>query len=162
MIVAVGSQSIEIDLMAAEREFLRLEGPQATGKPTAMLLDRVAGWLATKGIKQTSRTIAWQVWWAVFERIDAIREQTQVAADIAFWYGINPFGLNDEQAIGLRANLPRVRAQQTLHEGNYRETDYEAVYQLTLLATGDEQLARKAWAIAREKYQDMKTGLHRG
>lgn len=159
MIFQIGEISIEFDLLEVERAFVALEREAGVkdSKPTIELLDALVEWLAAKGIAAT-RSGAWQVWWGVYERIDKIRKGNRVNAEIAFWFHCNPFELTTEQRVALMANLPRVQAQGTLQSGSYNGTDYNYIYRLTLLATGDKQAANRAKADALERYVDAKMG----
>lgn len=156
MKLLIEQTEIELDLLATEREFLELERHVKTekGKPTPGLLDAVCAWLNDRFSVEATRTVAWCVWWSVYERIDHIRKRATQDAEIAFWFHINPATLTTEEKIGLLSNLPRVQAQSTLHEANFSGSDYEYVYHLTLLATGDEAQAAKARSIALERYVD--------
>lgn len=114
--------------------------------PDREFLTRVAGVLALAWRRPVSATIAYQVWHVAWRWMDVQRERAEQAADVAYWYGIDPFGLTLEQHAGLHANLPRVQAQARLAAGQFDPCDYEAMYHLTLLATGDEQAALAARA----------------
>lgn len=157
--LSIGNQLIEIDPIEAHTKFGELEKQAETNgtHPNAKLLDLVAGWLEGFGVESPTRTAAWSVWWLVYEAIEIIRKQTTRDAELAFWYGINPFELDGRQRVGLMANIDRVKAQKTLHDGRYRSTDYEFIYHATLLATGDQQAANAARSEALERYVDSKT-----
>lgn len=58
--------------------------------------------------------------------------------------------MSKEERIGYLANLDRCKAQQTLHNRNFEPTDMPQVYDLYLLATGDEDIARRAQAKSAE------------
>lgn len=124
-------------------------------RPTVQFLDRISKWLETFGLRRCTLTIAWQVWAAFRDMLDAIGHKHRENAEIAFWYGIDPFGLDDEQKLGLLHNLPVVQAQDVLHSNNYDGTNYDFVYRLTLLATGDERQAIKARGAAMAAYADL-------
>lgn len=158
--LAINNQTIEIELIEAEAAFGDIESECGlVGRsPTVQLLDAVAAWLALRGVDGCSRSVAWQVWWAIYERIDCIRKATQTDAEIAYWFHVDPFSMTDEQRLGLLANLPRVKAQAALADGKFNGTDYNYVYHLTLLATGDEKQAQSAKADALERYVDAKMG----
>lgn len=158
MIFDIGGTTIEIDLLRIEPVLNGIEdsvGLRGT-TPTPTLLDAVALWLSKLGVPNCTRSMAWQVWWAIYERIDLIRRHFQKETELAFWYSVDPFQLSETQKIGLAANLDRVKAQSRLHHGQYNPADYEGVYNLTLLATGDEAKARRARADAMERYVDAK------
>ncbi len=156
--VNINGQTIELDLTATQDAFTAIEDKcEVTGsRPNTLLLDTVSAWLSERGVHGCTRSAAWQVWWAVYERIDHIRKATQLNAEIAYWFHVDPFGMTDEQRLGLIANLPRVKAQSALADGKFNGTDYNYVYHLTLLATGDEKQARRAKADALERYVDAK------
>lgn len=162
MIIALADHTIEIDLTHAEQELLRIElrtGAKAINgrlQPTASLLMSVAQWLESLGLKGCSLSSAWQFWWSIYERVDRLREQHAANAELAFWYGINPFSLSDDERAALLANMDRVKAQSTLHHGNFSPTDYKYIHAITLLATGDELQANRARATALEAYVDSK------
>lgn len=82
------------------------------------------------------------------------KKKHELNAELAFWYHIDPFGLDGNQKLGLKANLARVKAQHRIHCGNYDAEDYRGVYELFLTAYGDEQVARKARLRALENYVD--------
>ena len=156
MIFELAGTRIEVDLLRIEPELNKVEA--STGfdgsTPTPSLLDAFVKWLATRGARDCTRSMAWQVWWAIYERIDLIKRHYQVEAELGFWYSVDPFTLTEPEKIGLLANMNRVKAQSRLHHGQVNPTDYEGVYNLTLLATGDETKARQARANALERYVD--------
>lgn len=156
--ITVDGQSLDLDLIATEETFVALEKKcNVTGShPTTLLLDAVVQWLDSLGVPGCTRSAAWQVWWAVYERIDHLRKATQLNAELAYWFHVDPFGMTDEQRLGLIANLPRMKAQSTLHNGKFNGADYNYVYHLTLLATGDKSQAQRARADALERYVDSK------
>ena len=150
---SIANQSIDLDEIETVLEFGQIESAVGlkTSKPTVALLDALVAWLETKGI-QATRTVAWAVWWSLYEYLDQLAKRTAVMSDIAFWYGVDPFALDRESRTALWANLPRVKAQSQLHDGKFDSTNYKQVYQLVLQATGDEQQARKAQADALERF----------
>ena len=75
-------------------------------------------------------------------------------AELAFWFGVNPFELTELQKIGMYANVNTCKAQQSIHLGHYDATDYRHVYALYLAAFDDEALASKARANSLEAYVD--------
>lgn len=48
-----------------------------------------------------------------------------------------------EQQLGLELNLPRVQAQQRLHDGKFDPDDWDGVYKLVMQAYDDRELAEK-------------------
>jgi hypothetical protein len=150
---SIADQTLELNAIEAATTFERIESAVGlkTSKPTLALLDSLVDWLDSLGIKAT-RTAAWAVWWALYEHLDQIGKRTAIMADLAFWYGVDPFQLDEHSRTALWCNLPRVKAQQQLHDGKFDSTNYKQVYQLVLQATGDEQQARKAQADALERF----------
>lgn len=71
----------------------------------------------------------------------AVKKKHEREAEIAFWYGIDPYNLSNEQKIGLLANSRRVKAQDAIHRNDYSPTDYNYVHWLYMVATGNERLA---------------------
>jgi hypothetical protein len=102
-------------------------------------------------------TETWSIWRIVLDAGEGLRAGAAELADLAFWYGMDPWKLTPTQRIALYNNLPRVKAQNTLESGNFSATDYRGVYNLVLLATGDEKAASKARADAMERYVNLKT-----
>ena len=151
-----------LDLLEAKRYVDAIESrcnlPVANGRkqPTATFLQQVALWLESVGLPEVTLTGAWQCWKLIFQQVDSLRKANEQNAEIAYWFKIDPFRLSDEQKAALLANLDRVQAQDVLHSGNYQPTDYEFVYNITLLATGDEKLAIKARGRAMAAYVDSK------
>jgi hypothetical protein len=92
----------------------------------------------------TSVTQAWAIWKAATDWRNKVQERYADDADLAFWYSVDPFSITPEQRAGLLANLPRCKAQKRINEGNFDIKDPEAVYELFLVATGDESQALKA------------------
>jgi len=158
MIFDVGGTQLEFDLLRIEPELHAIEDSVAFSgtTPTPALLDAVGKWLAQRGVRDCTRAVAWQVWWAIYERIDLIRRHYQIEAELAFWYGVDAFALTEHEKIGLVANIDRVKAQSRLHHGQFNPQDYEGAYNLTLLATGDETKARRAKADAMDRYVDAR------
>lgn len=87
--------------------------------------------------------IAWQVWLAVYSARESQAKRFEAECDIAFWYSINPFELSDEQKLAMLANIGRVKAQQRINDGNINAKTAEDAYNLMLLATGSEMVARR-------------------
>jgi hypothetical protein len=63
------------------------------------------------------------------------------AADIAGCYHLNPFELTPGQRAALYANIPRVMAQRQILERRFEGMGHEAIYNLWMVAYGDERLA---------------------
>lgn len=64
--------------------------------------------------------------------------------------------MTEAEKIGLLANLERCQAQERIHLGLIDWTDYQGVYDLFLMAYGDEAKARRAQSIALERHVDSK------
>lgn len=126
--------------------------------PNPRFLLAVAEKLSENGITVETPSEAWQAWKILFNRMDAVRKQLAQDAALAFWYGINPFELSKEQRTGLLANLDTMKAQDTLHGGNFNPADPERVYNLVLVATGDERLAVRARGDAMENLIAQRSG----
>lgn len=120
--------------------------------PTAAFLSE----LATK-IGSTV-TGAYQAWAVATACESAITENERDRAELAFWYNVDPYRLTHSQRVGLRGNLYRMQAQSRLHHGNFDPTDYEGMYSMVLLATGDEQQAVRARGQAMEALINAKRG----
>jgi hypothetical protein len=86
------------------------------------------------------------------ERNGEAKKKHELSAELAFWYGVDPYRLTAEQQIGLRANLPRMKAQDRIHRGDFDATDYRGVYELFLAAYDDEEVAQRAQSQAAENY----------
>jgi len=155
----IDGTSISIDILTAQRQLERIENEvDLKGRsPTMALLKAIGGWLEELGV-QASLSACWAFWWSVAEITYRAGKQSEPMAELAYWFGINPFTLTEMQQVELMSNLPRVQAQQTLHAGRFDKTDYEGVYQLVLLATGNEKFAQKAKADALERFVDARVG----
>ena len=90
------------------------------------------------------------------------KKLTRRDAELAFWYHIDPRTLTKTERFGYLANLERMKAQHTIHLGNFDAFDYKAVYGLWMAAYGDEDLARKAQAQAAEAYMERACKAARG
>jgi hypothetical protein len=128
----------------------RLKIENSRIRPTVPFLRELAEKLGDKIGRQLTPSQAWTIWASAFECLDEIGRKHQTDAELCFWYGINAFELSTPQRIALVANMNRIKAQDTLHNGRYNPADYKAVHQLVLAATGDETQARKARADAVE------------
>ena len=150
---SIAGQTIDLDTIETAIAFEKIESAVGlkTSRPTIELLDSLVVWLESLGVS-VSRTTAWAVWWAIYEHVDRIAKRSAILADIAFWYGVDPFNLDADSRTALWANLPRVKAQSQLHDGKFDSTNYKQVYQLVLQATGDEDQAYKAQADALERF----------
>lgn len=126
-----------------------------TVSPTTEFLIGASKELSLRLQADVTPTAAYLCWRLVFDLLDRIRQKHTSLADIAFWYGIDPFKLTETRQLALIANLPRVQAQDTLHAGRYDSTDYRGVFSLVLLATNDIKQAEAAQAAALERYVDQ-------
>lgn len=106
--------------------------------------------------RQFTPTQAWALWRIVFGAAAALQAETRDLADVGFWYGLNPYRLTRRQRLALRLNLGRVKAQHVLQMGNYDAMDYKGVYNLVMLATGDDRQAVAARAEAIERAMNFK------
>lgn len=77
-------------------------------------------------------------------RLDRVKKKHGPLAEIAFHYGIDPFGLTASQRIGLLANLPRMQAQEQIQRRDLEGMDYKQVFALYLAAYDDLELAKRA------------------
>lgn len=118
--------------------------PNRTDK--TVFLKKLAMLLSVHFQKTLTIAEAWQVWKAACTVEEWLRTQAKIVADVSFWYGIDATKLSDRKLTALNANLPRVKAQQQLENGNFDAADFEYVYNLTLLAFEDEQRALDARA----------------
>lgn len=124
-------------------------------EPTADFLRSIVKHAGGLGLK-ISLSGAWQLWRGVCLYVDRLRKREAISADIAHWFGVNPFELSEPQRAALYANLHRVQAQAILNAGNYSPTDFQGMYDLTLLATGSEHQALAARALAMKRYVESK------
>lgn len=163
MIVTLNGTSIEIPLVSVTREVFRLADnlPVRNNRirPTLPFLRAIAKRLKREGLECDS-TAAWQFWQLIVESADAAAQESQLDAEIAWAYHIDPTSLPELVKLGLERNIERNRAKQRLANGDYSPTDYEGIYHLVLLATGDEAQAerRKTEAFKRFVEQQTKRG----
>lgn len=170
MRIACGDSSISINLVEARSVIAQMEqdcdiDDRINGYAgTVRFLRRFSAWLAAKGLQGCTLSGAWQLWRAVSIRLEQLAKANRENAELAFWFKVNPFELSDNERAALLANLPRVKAQDILHSGNYSPTDYNGVYQLTLDATGDEKQAEKAKSDALDRFVDsqIRRGIKHG
>lgn len=78
-------------------------------------------------------------------------KKNELLAELAYWYGIDASQMPADRRLGLYANLPRIRAIDTLREGRWDTHDPKAARALVLAATGDEKRARKEATAAAER-----------
>lgn len=161
MLIVLGQSSISIDTCDALMLCRRLEqaaGARITGgfmSPSKKLLEMLATALATLGLAGCTIDSAWLFWKRVNIEAESQREANQHNADIAHWYGVNPFALGESERLALLANLPRIRAQDAIKRGSFDPMDRDGVYDLFMLAYADETLARKAQADAAELFVEQ-------
>lgn len=152
----IGDAQVSIDIVAAIETFQQLEAEAkiVNRTPNAELLELVAQWLLVREGVEVPPSAAWQLWWVVYELENSARRAMQQDAELAFWYSIQPGTLSEKQRVGLLANLSRVKAQDTLHNGRFSSTDFNGVYGLVMAATGNKALAEKAKSDAAERYAE--------
>ncbi len=156
------NKTIDVSLLSLRDAMARCEADTGTStKPTIELLDAVRVVLKRMGIEATYSE-AWQVWWGTAEILRRARISQERVADAAAWFHVDATRLSETQLAGLLANIPRVQAQLTLHQGNFDAENYERVYQLALLATGDEAQAQQAKSKALQCYVDARCGETNG
>jgi len=147
------------DAQAAMERCEQMAGMSATSTaPTVELLHSVTAWAQSRFSVQLSGTAAWQLWWSICELMDRTRKAYQRIADVGAWLHVDGTRLGELEMYGLYANLPRVKAQATLQAGKFDPAAYDAIYQLVLVATGDEKQAREARAQALERFVDSRCG----
>lgn len=123
--------------------------------PSAKFILRLQAFLVSIWRRGVTPTVAYQVWMIARHKIMDLRVEFRRAADVAHWMHVDPFSISESQLVGLAANIPRAQAQQLLQVGNFRPADYEYIYNLTLLATDDEQSAMDARSAAMKAYVDQ-------
>jgi hypothetical protein len=81
----------------------------------------------------------------------AAEKKTRRRAEVAEFYGLNPWALTRTQAAGLWANIPHLTARRQLRGLGSRPHPPTAdeIYQLVLADTGDPARADDAWAAYR-------------
>ncbi len=126
--------------------------------PTLELLQAVQQWAQSYLSVRLTLTGSWVLWWAVCEICDRTRKRSERIAEIGHWLHVDASRLPEDAQFGLASNVPRIKAQHKINSGQFDPTDYNTVYALVLLATGDENQARKAQADAAERYVDSKIG----
>lgn len=154
--VEVSLRDIMADIAAAETE-ADLQARDGMVRATPGFLRSLAKRIRFRGFVDATAATAWQVWIAATEHHEHVRSVSVELAEVAFWYGIDPFSLTEDQRSGLMANLPRVQAQQTIHSGSYSPTDYRFIHDLFFLATGDKELARREQTRAMEAFVESAT-----
>ncbi len=141
--------SIELDLLDTLLVIKRIEEKfdlVATDKkirPSVPFLNALAKELThTLDLQERlTSAAAWQIWLAVYRRVEIEARRYEAECDLAYWYGFNTFALTGEQKAALLANLPRVKAQDRLHSGKLGVKSAEGAYNLAKLATGSEKVA---------------------
>ena len=138
---------ITADMIGEIRQLESASGLAVTEKqirPTVKFLRSLATALTLRWRRRVTPTQAWQVWHLLFAIEERLQRETQQHAEIASWFNVDPFALSDEQMIGLLANVGKVKAQHRIESGNFDPDDFEGVFNLVLLATGDERQALAA------------------
>lgn len=158
MLIEIAGQQVDINLVEATEAMVKCEqsAKLKTTTPSVELLTLVSAWVKQRFGLAISASAAWQFWWAICEVVERQRKACEELADIGAWMNIDASRLPEEKLVGLRANLPRIRAQQALQQGQFDPTDYEGVYNLVKLATGDEAQAREARMRSMERYVDAR------
>lgn len=162
MILSIDNKQFEISIFDAQAAMERCEteaglSPKSTA-PTTELLQIVAAWASQRFSVKLTLTAAWQIWWAICETIDRSRKSHQRVAEVGAWLHVDATQMHDDQLFGLLANIPRIKAQHQLQAGQFDAMDYEGIYGLVMLATGDEKQAREARYQALERYVDSRCG----
>lgn len=85
-----------------------------------------------------------------------VKKKYERDAELAYWYGVDPSGWDEGKKAAYLWNLPRVKCQQMIQDGNYNPSDYRGVEALYMTAFGDQQMANKARRAAQERYVDEK------
>jgi hypothetical protein len=170
MIFRTGKQELEIDLIEADTVLggltSKLVAVKGMVQPTPEFLRKFADWVKLKCNAKVAITLAeaWQIWKVVVDKTNAAQKEQATNADIAYWFKVNPTTLTESEKLGLIANLPRVQAQDRIQRGDFSATDFKGIYQLYLLAYGDEDLAQKKQTEAAKAYleQESKRGKNYG
>jgi hypothetical protein len=161
VIVACEDEQCEIPLVAVARAVLKLASDlpvrMAKVRPTMAFLAKVSELLQSHGVQNCDTTAAWQFWLLINESVDKISDEFAIDSEIAWAYHIDPSTLSERVKFGLERNIHRNYARQRLQDGDYSPTDYEGVYQLAILATGDEEYAQRMKTKAFERYVKQKT-----
>ncbi len=125
--------------------------------PTPEFLASIGEYLNRLWGRAVDATQAYQVWLLYRHSIHKSRVKFSVVGDIAHWFHLDATKLPGDMVLGLVANLSRVQAQEQLVHGTFNSTDYESVYQLVLLATGDEKQALDARSASMKALIEQET-----
>lgn len=128
---------------SADLPVIDFEG-QKIVTPTKQFLESLAELLQGAWGKAVDATQAYQVWLLCLSFAMKTREKFAAVGDIAHWFHLDATRMPEEMVLGLLTNLPRVKAQEQLNSGDFDPTAHESVYQLVMLATGDETQALRA------------------
>lgn len=71
-------------------------------------------------------------------------------ADIAGWYGVDPYRLTSNQRLGLWMNLDRIRSQHLITFKDLAGVEPNELHGLFLAAFGDKSLADEVRLVALE------------
>lgn len=112
--------------------------------PTILFLQSVAVVLSEKWDCVVTVSMAWQVWSAGHHYRSVLQKKHSEMADVAFWYGVDPYKMHPNKVAGLVLNLGRVKCQKRLEENNFDPYDYQGAYDLVMNAYGDEDMALEA------------------
>lgn len=148
-----------IRAISVQQRLARLPGEKTdSGKylirPTVQFIKDLATMLSERWGKPVTPTQAWQVWIAAAVIETRADERGREDAELAFWYGVNPFSLSERQRETLYFNLPRIKAQHQLSNQHYDPTDYHGVYDLVMMAYDDEAMALEARSDAIQRATD--------
>ncbi len=160
VILRIDGKQIDLSVFEAQKAMEQCErsvGFKGT-TPTPELLLAVRDWAERRLRVGFTLTASWLLWWSVCEVCDRLRRKSERIAEVGHWLHVDGTALSDERLYGLAANLPRIKAQHKCNSGQFDPTDYQGVYHLILLATGDEEQARRAQADAAERYVESKMG----
>lgn len=134
--------------------------PESGGyvQPTVGFLKGVAEYMEQTLGRTVTVTQALQIWYAISIYQNHLAEQAKLKADVACWYGVNPFTLTTRQLASLHANLPRIKAQQRIERGDYDQTCVKTAYDIWMVAYDDETKALAARAAAARMKSQTPTG----
>ena len=165
MIVSLESTTLTISLVRLSREMDKLSAdlPRYNNRivPTIEFLQEVVKWMKKQGLSDATPTAAWHLWKVVQETSSRARVSEEPSAEVAYWYGIDPYTISESTQLGLLENLPKMIAQERIYNGNYSPSDPRGVYALFMAAFDDENVARKAQLDAAKALVDTATQTRR-
>ncbi|MEL7263553.1 MAG: hypothetical protein AAFN70_14665 [Planctomycetota bacterium] len=98
-------------------------------------------------------TEAWQLWILTNRYLSSLQDQRDINAELSFWYGFDVSQVPSDRRDELYANLSIVQAQERIHRGDIPRDNPSAIFDLVMLATGDETAALKARAAVAMEIQ---------